>query len=98
MAQSPSAPLGPERDDVRFRRAGSRSAFGLVGSAVRPERHEGIGGTRQGQSGVGNLVAEHIEAAQDGGPMQLRDVLKHRFARLLGSVSRFGRLIGAGRR
>jgi hypothetical protein len=73
-------------------------AFRLVRSTVWPKRDEGVGGTGQRQGGIGNLVADHIEPAQVGWLLQLRQALKHRgfdgVARLLGSVEHFGGLTG----
>src|SRR5260370_42322891 len=76
-------------------------AFRLVRSTGWPKCHEGVGGTRQRQGGIGNFAdADHIESAQVGRLLQLRQTLKHRgfdsVTPLLGGVEQFGGLTGIG--
>jgi len=50
---------------------------GFVRSTVRPKRHKCIGGTRQRQKRYQQFrVDDHIEPAQDGWPLQLRQAFK----------------------
>jgi hypothetical protein len=76
-------------------------AIRLVRFAVWPKRHKGVGGTRQRQRGIGNILdADHFEAAQVGRVLQPRQALKYLgfddVARLLGGVQQLGGLRGAG--
>jgi hypothetical protein len=76
-------------------------AFRLVRSIVWPKCHEGVGGTRQRRSGIGNIaVPDHIEPAQVNWPLQARQALKHHgfdsVAGLLGIGEQFAGLTGVG--
>jgi hypothetical protein len=75
--------------------------LGLARSTVGSKRHEGIRGTGRLHGGFGYVaVADHIEAAQIGRVLQLRQAVEHRgfgkVASLPGSLQQFTGWIGAG--